>query len=83
MTITEQIDGYINAMRWTDTVHVSDLLRNAKEIIEKLEQDRKILRWALMHARESILSGDSETHWPTLVSLIETAESMTEPANDR
>lgn len=82
MTITEQIDGYINAMRWTDTVHVSDLLRNAKETIEKLEQDRKVLRWALTQVQDSLVN---DTYYlnGAVLSILETAKVMTEPANDR
>lgn len=79
MTLTEQIDSYINAVRWTNATQVSEILANAKQTIEKLEQDRKVLRWALMQAREALL----DSNQPTVLSIIETAESMTEPANDR
>lgn len=83
MNITEQIDNCIRASQWVRSANIEEIMAEAKQTIEKLEQDRRVLRWALLQCRDALHAGPNETHYPTLLSIIETAESMTEPANDR
>lgn len=79
MTLTDKLNWCMEAHKWTQTNSVIELLEQSRQQIEKLEQDRKVLRWALMQAREALLHSNQTT----VLSIIETAESMTEPANDR
>lgn len=81
MAINEELEKYISAFRVTEGAPVDRILSQSKERIEKLEQDVKILRWALEKARDALTG---QTIQETIaLSLIETAKNMTEPANDR
>lgn len=81
MAINEELDNYLSAFRVTESVAVDRLLARSKEHIEKLEQDIKVLRWALERARDALTG---QTVQETIaMSLIDTAQKITEPANDR
>lgn len=81
MAINEELDKYLSAFRVTESVAVDRLLARSKEHIEKLEQDIKVLRWALERARDALTG---QTVQETIaMSLIDTAQKITEPANDR
>ena len=82
MGINEELETYIKAFRVTEGTILPQLLERAQSKIEKLEQDVKALRWALYQARQALMQSSGYLHGGVL-SLIETAESMTEPANDR
>ena len=82
MGINEELETYIKAFRVTEGTILPQLLERAQSKIEKLEQDVKVLRWALYQARQALMQSSGYLHGGVL-SLIETAESMTEPANDR
>lgn len=82
MAINEELDKYLSAFRAVESASLEILLSRSKSHIERLEQDVKVLRWALYQAREALLQSHGQANSGVL-SLIETAQSMTEPANDR
>ena len=82
MDLTKEIAQCIDALRVANSASLYDLLQRSQTALEKLEQDRKVLRWALLQAREAI-SGGTPFYSQTLLSIIDTAKNMTEPANDR
>lgn len=82
MAINEELDKYLSAFRAVESASLEILLSRSKSHIERLEQDVKVLRWALYQAREALLQSRGQANSGVL-SLIETAQSMTEPANDR
>lgn len=81
MPLNEELDKYLSAFRITESVAVERLLSRSKERIEKLEHDVKVLRWALERAREA-MTGQTVQETVAL-SLLDTAQKLTEPANDR
>ena len=83
MDLTKEISQYIDALRITNSTSLYDLLQRSQTALEKLEQDRKVLRWALFQAREALVDGQTTFQNTTVLSIIDTAKSMTEPANDR
>jgi len=81
MALNEELERYLSAFRVTEAIAVERLLSQSKERIDKLEHDVKVLRWALERAREAITG---QTVQETLaISLLDTAQKLTEPANDR
>lgn len=81
MALNEELERYLSAFRVTEGIAVERLLSQSKERIDKLEHDVKVLRWALERAREAITG---QTVQETLaISLLDTAQKLTEPANDR
>ena len=81
MGINEELETYIKAFRVTEGTILPQLLERAQSKIEKLEQDVKVLRWALHQARDA-LNGQAVQE-TTALSLLDTARRITEPANDR
>jgi len=82
VAINQELEQYLAAFRTTNGTALPDLLQRSQSTIEKLQQDVKVLRWALYQARQALMQSSGYLHGGVL-SLIETAESMTEPANDR
>lgn len=83
MSLNKELAQYADALRVTNATALFDLLQRSQAALEKLEQDRKVLRWALMQARDALIDDKSEFNRGVLMSIIDTANSMTEPANDR
>lgn len=83
MDLTKELSQYVEALRITSGSSLHDLLQRSQAALEKLEQDRKVLRWALLQARDALIDDKSEFNRGVLMSIIDTANSMTEPANDR
>lgn len=83
MDLTKEISQYIDALRITNSTSLYDLLQRSQTALEKLEQDRKVLRWALLQARDALTSERCDFHNTALISILDTAKNMTEPANDR
>ena len=81
MGINEELETYIKAFRVTESTILPQLLERVQSKIEKLEQDVKVLRWALYQARDA-LSGQTVKE-TTAMSLLDTARRITEPTNDR
>lgn len=80
MSVTDDLLHLQNAIKWQQASNVSEVIENARGRIDKLESDVKVLRWALTRARMCLLQAGG---FDNTIGLLDTAESMTEPANDR
>lgn len=83
MDLNEELAKYIDALRVTNATALFDILQRSQSALEKLEQDRKVLRWALFQAREAMIGGTTNLNRDVVMSIIDTAHNMTEAANDR
>ncbi len=83
MDLNRELAQYVDALRVTNATALFDLLQRSQAALEKLEQDRKVLRWALFQAREAMIDGTNDLNRGVVMSIIDTAHNMTEPANDR
>ena len=84
MSASKDLEHYITALRWTESVSVAEVLHNAHQSIQKLEQDKKVLRWALERARDALLGHEHQTDATrSALATLESAQMITEPANDR
>lgn len=81
VAINQELEQYLAAFRTTNGTALPDLLQRSQSTIEKLQQDVKVLRWALDQARNA-LTGQTVQE-TTALSLLDTARRITEPANDR
>ena len=80
--LINHLNWKIEALKHIQGQPIIDSLTAARDRIEKLEQDKKILRWALEQARQALLHDERYINGSVL-SILDTAQSMTEPANDR
>lgn len=80
MSVTDDLLHLENAIKWQQAQNVSAIIEGARSRIDRLENDVKVLRWALHRAREALTHSGS---YSGVIDLIQTAENMTGPANDR
>lgn len=80
MTVIDDLENLERAIRWQQASNIVAVIENAKTQINKLENDVRILRWALHRAQQCLTENGN---YSPVVDLLQTAENMTEPVNDR